>query len=74
MVWINWKFIKIRKRKIKKGDGLKVFIWPNFRSGLYQYIVEIDFFIYIKGLKGIFTCFRWKQVTKNYIDYIWVWF
>ena len=55
MIWINWKFIKIRKRKKKKEDGwrvfilstqLNVFIWPNFRSGLYQYIVEIEFFLY----------------------------
>ena len=31
-------------------------------------------FSYIKWLKGIFTHFRWKQVVKNYIDYVWVWF
>ena len=26
MIWINWKFIKIRKIKIKKENGLRVFI------------------------------------------------
>ena len=44
----------------------------------YDPTLEVDYintqqrlnFSYIKGLKGIFTYFRRKQVVKNYIDYI----
>ena len=44
----------------------------------YDLTLEVDYintqqilnFSYIKGLKGIFTYFRLKQVTKNYTDYI----
>ena len=51
-------------------DSIKVFS--------YDLILEVDYintqqklnFSYIKGLKGIFTYFILKQVTKIYIDYI----
>ena len=47
MIWINWKFIKIRKRKIKKGDGLRVFIlstrlkWGWMESFYFKYSIKM---------------------------------
>ena len=70
MIFINWKFFKIRKRKRKKEDGwrvfilntqLKIFIWPNFRNRLYQYIVEIEFFLYKRVKRYIYSF----QIKKN---------
>ena len=41
MIWINWKFIKIRKRKKKKGGWMKSFYFKySIKIFSYNLILE----------------------------------
>ena len=44
MILINWKFIKIRKRKRKKEDRLRVFYFKYLiKMFSYDLILEVDY-------------------------------